>query len=81
MQEGQNERRGWLTLAALLIGVGVAGPDTLGPDHGAYLPQRVVLCGLVALVAVVDIELRRWSGRAASEAVSQVRVTNPKAIL
>ena len=25
--------------------------------------------------------LRRWSGRAASEAVSQVRVTNPKAIL
>jgi hypothetical protein len=60
------DRRGWLILAALLIVGGVAGPDTLGPDHGAYLPQRVVLCGLVALAAVIDVDLRRWSGRAAA---------------
>ena len=63
---GAADRRGWLSLATLLIVWGVVGPDALGPDHGAYLPQRVVLCGLVALVAVVDIDLRRWSGRAAA---------------
>ncbi|HZW30776.1 MAG TPA: hypothetical protein VFF52_08725, partial [Isosphaeraceae bacterium] len=50
--------------AALLILGGLTGPDAMGADHGAYLPQRVVLCGLVALAAVVDVDLRRWSGRA-----------------
>jgi len=58
------DRRGWLSLAALLILGGLTGPDAMGADHGAYLPQRVVLCGLVALAAVVDVDLRRWSGRA-----------------
>ena len=42
---------------------GLTSPDTFGPEHGNYLPQRIVLCGLVALAVVVDIDPRRWSGR------------------
>ena len=45
---------------------GVASPDTFGPEHGNYLPQRIVLFGLVALAVVIDIDLRRWSGRIAT---------------
>jgi hypothetical protein len=62
-------RRGWLILAAMLLVGGVAGPDTMGPNHGDYLPQRVLLLGLVALVPVVDIDPGRWSGRAAAAAL------------
>ena len=65
-----DDRRGWRALSALLIVAGLTGPDTLGPDHGEYLPQRVVLCGLVALTVVVDIDTRRWSGRAATVALA-----------
>jgi hypothetical protein len=64
-----DDRRGWRILAALLIVAGLTGPDTLGPDHGDYLPQRVALCGLVALTVVVDLDTRRWSGRAATAAL------------
>jgi hypothetical protein len=53
------ERRGWAALAALLILGGLAGPDTLGVSHGHYLPQRIVLLGLVALVPALDLDLRR----------------------
>jgi hypothetical protein len=56
-------RRSWLALATLLIVGGLASPDTLGQEHGNYLPQRIVLCGLVALAAVIDVDLRRWPGR------------------
>ena len=59
-------RRGWWLLAAMLILGGMASPDTFGPEHGNYLPQRIVLCGLVALAVVVDIDLGRWSGRIAA---------------
>src|SRR5262249_45119083 len=59
-------RRGWWILAAFLILGGVAGPDTLGPEHGNYLPQRIVLCGLVALTVALDIDMRRQPGRVAS---------------
>jgi hypothetical protein len=59
-------RRGWWILAAFLILGGVAGPDTLGPEHGNYLPQRIVLCGLVALTVAIDIDMRRRSGRVAA---------------
>ena len=59
-------RRGWGVLAALLVLGGIAGPDTLGPEHGNYLPQRIVLCGLVSLAVVVDIDLRRSAGRIAT---------------
>jgi hypothetical protein len=50
-------------LATLLILGGLAGPDTLGASHGHYLPQRIVLLGLVALVPVVDLDPRRWAVR------------------
>ncbi len=65
-REPGGDRRGWWILAALLIGGGLAGPDTLGPEHGNYLPQRVVLCGLVALAAAIDIDPRRRAGRVAA---------------
>ncbi len=55
--------RGWWILAVLLVVGGAVGPDTLGRDHGNYLPQRVVLCGLVALTALVGIDARRRAGR------------------
>ena len=61
--EGAEKRRQWcwLLLAVLLIVGGVAGPDSLGEAHGNYLPQRVVLLGLVALVPVFDIDPScRW---------------------
>jgi hypothetical protein len=50
-------------LAALLILGGMAAPDTLGPSHGHYLPQRIVLLGLVALVPGLDLDPRRWAVR------------------
>ncbi len=45
---------------------GLISPDTLGAEHGNYLPQRIVLCGLVALAIVADIDPARWSGRIAA---------------
>ncbi len=59
-------QRGWWLLAVMLTLGGVASPDTFGAEHGNYLPQRIVLFGLVALAVVVDIDLRRWSGRIAT---------------
>jgi hypothetical protein len=60
------DQQAWWILAALLILGGLASPDTLGPEHGNYLPQRVVLCGLVAVTAAIDIDPRRWAGRLAA---------------
>jgi hypothetical protein len=57
------ERRGWAVLAGLLIVGGLAGPDTLGPSHGQYLQQRIVLLGLVALVPALELDPRRWAIR------------------
>jgi hypothetical protein len=59
-------RGAWWMLAALLIVGGIAGPDTLGPEHGNYLPQRIVLFGLVALAVAIEIDVRRWPGRIAA---------------
>jgi hypothetical protein len=42
--------RGWGVLAAILLLGSLITPDTLGENHGGYLPQRVALLGLVALV-------------------------------
>ena len=63
------ERRGWLVLAALLLLGGLAGPDSLGTGHGHYLPQRLILLGLVALVPALDLEPRRTAGRIAGVAL------------
>ena len=49
-------------LAALLTMGGVIGPDSLGAAHGEFLPQRVILLGLVALVTVFDVNPARWPG-------------------
>ena len=60
------DRRGWLVLAGLLLIGGLVGPDTLGVKHGHYLPQRVGLLGLVALVPWLDLGAGRWSTRVGS---------------
>ena len=65
-RKGQGERRGWLALSGLLLLGGLFGPDTLGVKHGHYLPQRVALLGLVALVPWLDLGADRRSGRLAS---------------
>ena len=59
-------RRAWTILSAAFLVGGLITPDTLGPGHGNYLPQRVVLLGLMALVPWIAIDLDRWSGRFAS---------------
>ena len=64
-----SERAGWGVLAALLLVGGFICPDTLGESHGNYLPQRVVLLGLVALVPVLDFGVRSWLGRLAALAL------------
>jgi hypothetical protein len=64
------ERRGWFVLTAILMAGGVLGPDLLGEAHGDYLPQRVLLLGLVALIPIFDVDLGRWSGRAIAGALS-----------
>lgn len=66
------DRRGWGILASLLILGGIACPDTLGESHGNYLPQRVLLFGLVALVPFLDLQLKNWAGRAAALALTWV---------
>ncbi|MDB5350729.1 MAG: hypothetical protein JWN86_1976 [Planctomycetota bacterium] len=58
--------RGWGILAAVLLVGGLVTPDTLGASHGNYLPQRVALLGLVALLAWVDLDLSRWPGKVAT---------------
>ncbi len=58
-----DERLGWFLLAAILMVGGVIGPDSLGEAHGDYLPQRIVLMGLVAVLPIFDIDLSRWWGR------------------
>ena len=60
------DRRGWLVLGVVLIACGMLGPDTLGVKHGHYLPQRVVLLGLVALVPWLDFATPRRSARLAA---------------
>ncbi len=49
-QNRSRERRGWLVLAVVLTTAGLLGPDSLGYQHGQYLPQRMILLGLIALV-------------------------------
>jgi hypothetical protein len=64
------ERRGWSALAALLLIGGLASPDTLGPEHGFYLSQRIVLLGLAASVPLLDFDTKRWAGLGAAQALA-----------
>lgn len=52
------ERLVWLALALILVLGGVFGPDAMGEGHGDYLPQRVALLGLAALVPAIDMGSR-----------------------
>src|SRR5262249_6514308 len=76
----RDDRRAWMIVAALLVTAGVISPDSIGAAHGEFLPQRLVLLGLVALVPAFDVNLRRWPGRitvaalAAAVALQSVRV-------
>jgi len=62
----EGDRRGWAVLAVLLLAGAVLGPDTLGVKHGHYLPQRVALLGLVALVPWLDLGADRWASKVAA---------------
>ena len=58
-------RQSWLGLGVFLLLAGWVGPDSLGPGHGEYLPQRVELLGLAALVPALDFKIAtRWGRRA-----------------
>ncbi len=74
MAQAPNERRGWSWLAALFLVGGIVGPDSLGSAHGEYLPQRVLLMGLVALVPALrldgDAKILRMAGAALTVALT-----------
>jgi hypothetical protein len=55
----------WLILTGILLVMGVAGPDSLGPNHGYYLVQRIVLLSLVPFTCLFDINQKTPWGRAA----------------
>jgi hypothetical protein len=63
--EGRGIERAWTLLGLLFVVGGIVGPDSLGPGHGEYLPQRPFLLGLAALVPAFEVPLTRWSGRMA----------------
>jgi hypothetical protein len=56
-------RRGWALLAGLLLVGGLLGPDSLGPGHGNYLPQRIFLLGLAAVLPCLDLDPRHGAVR------------------
>jgi hypothetical protein len=52
----------WWALVVALLLMGVVAPDTLGPAHGNYLPQRFLLMGLLTAAVVFDVS---WATLAA----------------
>src|SRR5512135_667861 len=62
--------RGWAALAALFVLGGLMSPDTLGPAHGQYLPQRIVLLGLAAIMPLFDLDAKGWAGRGCAAALT-----------
>jgi hypothetical protein len=67
---GGGGRAGWWALAGALGAGGLVAPDTLGEAHGHYLPQRLALLGLAALVPVVRLDAGTRLGRAAAAALA-----------
>ena len=65
---GRARGRGvWGLIGLAMIVGGLVGPDTMGASHGGYLPQRVVLLGLVCLVPWLGLDrpgMLAWAGRA-----------------
>ncbi|MDX2039510.1 MAG: hypothetical protein SFX72_22920 [Isosphaeraceae bacterium] len=70
--ERQDARRQWRRLGLALMLIGILAPDTLGADHGHYLPQRIVLIGLVVSIAGLDLSSPGRLGRARLAAVGFV---------
>lgn len=62
-------RRGWLAVAVVLILGGLLGPDSLGTSHGHYLPQRILLLGLAALVPWLALDSRGLARRLGTAAL------------
>ncbi len=62
----RSTRRVWLGFGLLLLVAGWLGPDSLGSGHGEYLPQRVELLGLAALVPALDFTVATRRGRLAA---------------
>jgi hypothetical protein len=60
---GRHTRCVWSIYGALMLLGGILSPDSLGSWHGDYLPQRLVLLGLAAMVPAVDIPLATYWGR------------------
>jgi len=60
------DRLGWLVMAGGGIVCGLVAPDTLGVRHGHFLPQRIVLLGLVALVPWLNLSWSRIGVRLAA---------------
>ncbi|MGC8642661.1 MAG: hypothetical protein ACP5XB_22615 [Isosphaeraceae bacterium] len=58
-------RQAWLGLGLFLLLAGWLGPDSLGSSHGEYLPQRLEILGLAALVPAIDFKLGTRHGRLA----------------
>ena len=56
----------WWFYGSLMLLGGILGPDSLGPGHGEYLAQRLVLLGLATLVPALDIQLTTRWGRLAA---------------
>jgi hypothetical protein len=56
-------RQAWLGFGFFLMLAGLLGPDSLGSGHGEYLPQRVELLGLAALVPAIDFKTGTRHGR------------------
>lgn len=65
VSESVRIRRAWLVVGLSLIVAGLAGPDSMGPGHGEYLPQRLELLGLAALVPSLDFKIGTRAGRIA----------------
>jgi hypothetical protein len=62
----RHARSAWLFYGVLMLLGGFLGPDSLGPWHGGYLAQRLVLLGLAAMVPALDIPLATRWGRLAA---------------
>jgi hypothetical protein len=54
---GRGTTRVWASFGIFLLLAGLLGPDSLGSGHGEYLPQRLELLGLAALLPAVDLRL------------------------
>ncbi len=75
------ERRGWVVLAILLVFGGIFGPDTLGPKHGHYLTQRLLLMGLVMLTPALSLSPTRRATRIIATALLGVALAVQSAVV